>query len=173
VVDADQIARQVTAAQSPVLKKIVAHFGSQILGSDGQLDRHQLGRMIFTDSNARKWLEKLLHPLIQQQAKKQLNQATSTYAIYAAPLLVETQAYRQVQRILVVDAPEQQQLSRARQRGHYNDAKIKAIINAQHSRQQRLAHADDILLNNADIPSLRQKVIKLHGLYLDLAQRAK
>jgi dephospho-CoA kinase len=128
LVDADLVARDVVLPGSPALESIRTHFGTDILLSDGSLNRKKLREMIFTDPAEKKWLEQLLHPLINQQIRVQLALSTSIYAMLSSPLLLETQQYLLVDRILVVDTSEILQIERAAKRDASQEEQIKAIM---------------------------------------------
>ena len=167
-VDADHAARWVVEPGRPALAQIAAHFGTGILQADGQLDRAALRSQIFQHPEQRRWLEALLHPLIRQEIISNLAKAESSYAILVSPLLVESGQYLLTQRVLVVDAPEQLQLQRTMQRDHASAEQVQAILKAQASREERLRHADDVLLNDRDINWLQAEVERLHRFYLTL-----
>lgn len=167
-VDADHAARWVVEPDRPALAQIVAHFGAGILQADGQLDRAAMRAQIFQHPEQRRWLEALLHPLIRQEILSNLAKAESTYAILVSPLLVESGQHLLTQRVLVVDTPEQLQLQRTMQRDHASAEQVQAILKAQASREERLRHADDVLLNDRDINWLQAEVERLHRFYLTL-----
>ena len=167
-VDADHAARWVVEQGRPALASIVERFGETVLAQDGSLDRAALRGLVFRDAAQRKWLEELLHPLIRQEIAEHLARATSPYAIMVSPLLVESGQYRQVDRVLVVDVPEALQVERASRRDQSSEAQIRAILEAQASREERLRHADDVLINDRDRAWLRQEVERLHNFYLTL-----
>jgi dephospho-CoA kinase len=167
-VDADHAARWVVEPDRPALAQIAAHFGTQVLQTDGQLDRAALRSRIFQAPEERRWLEALLHPLIRQEIISNLAKAESHYAILVSPLLIEAGQHLLTQRVLVVDAPEQLQLERTMQRDQVNEAQVQAILKAQASREERLRHADDVLLNDRDINWLQAEVERLHRFYLTL-----
>ncbi|WP_339511503.1 dephospho-CoA kinase [Pseudomonas sp. RL_15y_Pfl2_60] len=168
LVDADQAARWVVEPGRPALKQITEHFGEAILQADGQLDRTALRKLIFQDAEQRRWLEALLHPLINQEIIQYLAQATSPYAILVTPLLVETGQHALTQRVLVIDAPETLQIERTLMRDNTSLEQVQAILNAQATRQQRLQIADDVLVNDRDLIWLRSEVERLHTFYLTL-----
>jgi dephospho-CoA kinase len=168
LVDADQAARWVVEPGTPALAKIVEHFGEGVLQPDGQLDRAALRSLIFQNPEQRRWLETLLHPLIGQEITRYLTRAESPYAILVSPLLVESGQHRLTQRVLVIDAPEQLQVQRAMQRDQTSAEQVQAILKAQTSREQRLQHADDVLLNDRDLAWLKSEVERLHNFYLTL-----
>jgi dephospho-CoA kinase len=167
-VDADHAARWVVEPDQPALAQIVVHFGAGILQADGQLDRGALRTQIFQNPEERRWLEALLHPLIRQEIISNLAKAQSPYAILVSPLLVESGQHLLTQRVLVIDTPEQLQLERTMQRDQVNEAQVQAILKAQASREERLRHADDVLLNDRDINWLQAEVERLHRFYLTL-----
>lgn len=167
-VDADHAARWVVEPGRPALALIAQRFGEGVLAADGSLDRAVLRRLIFDDPEQRKWLEQLLHPLIRQEVAEHLARAQSPYAIMVSPLLVESGQYRQVDRVLVVDVPEALQLQRAARRDQASEEQIRAILKAQASREERLRHADDVLVNDRDMGWLKTEVERLHTFYLTL-----
>ncbi len=114
-------------------------------------------------------MEALLHPLIFEELWAQLQSAPIPYAILESPLLIEAGQHAICQRTLVVDAPEALQLARAMSRDNNSAEQVKAIMATQATREQRLAKADDVILNDKDIHSLTQAVDQLHQSYLDLA----
>ncbi len=169
VVDADVCARTVVEKGKPALKQIVEHFGAEVLDQNGNLDRAHLRQHVFSDEAARKWLEALLHPLIFEEMWAQLQNANSPYAILVSPLLVESGQTAICQRVLVVDVPEDIQLARTMSRDANSAEQVKAIMATQASREQRLAKADDVIINDADLAALHGKVKQLHQNYLQLA----
>lgn len=168
MVDADHAARWVVEPGRPALAKIVDRFGDAVLLPDGQLNRAALRERIFTSEEERRWLEQLLHPLIGQEIAANLARAESPYAILVSPLLVESGQHRMTQRVLVVDTPEHLQLERTMRRDKVSEEQVRAILKAQAMREDRLKHADDVLLNDGDLAHLRQQVERLHQFYLGL-----
>ena len=169
VVDADLASRAVVEPGRPALKAIEEHFGAGVISADGSLNRPALRKLVFENADERRWLEALTHPLINQYIAEQLGSATSPYVILAHPLLVETGQTRVCQRILVVDVPEELQLERTMARDDNPEAQVRAIMAAQATREQRLAAADDVIVNDQDLSHLDREVERLHGLYLQLA----
>ena len=168
LVDADDAARWVVEPGRPALQRIVEHFGEQVLQADGSLDRRALRQHVFADEAQRRWLESLLHPLIREEIASHLARARSPYAILVSPLLVESGQHRTTQRVLVIDVPEALQLARTMQRDQAQEQQVRAILAAQASREERLRHADDVLLNDRDPAWLRSEVERLHQFYLTL-----
>jgi dephospho-CoA kinase len=170
VIDTDVIARELTAPGGTALDAIRAVFGATVMQADGTLDRAALRRRVFADSAARRRLEAILHPLIRQRVGQRLATLTAPYALVVIPLLVETGGYRDVlDRVLVVDCPEDVQVARVMARSGLTHDEIKAILAAQAGRAERLAVADDIIVNTAGLEALRGEVAALHQRYLALA----
>ncbi|VVM47331.1 Dephospho-CoA kinase [Pseudomonas fluorescens] len=168
VVDADHAARWVVEPGRPALAKIAEHFGPGVLQGNGQLDRAALRKLIFEVPEKRLWLEALLHPLIAEEIVDHLGKAQSPYAILVSPLLIESGQYSMTQRVLVIDAPEQLQIDRTLQRDQTSEQQVQAILKAQSSRQDRVSHADDVVVNDRDLAWLHSEVERLHHFYLTL-----
>ncbi|MET6676504.1 dephospho-CoA kinase [Citrobacter amalonaticus] len=171
IIDADIIARQVVEPGKPALDAIAAHFGPELIAADGTLHRRLLRERIFADPQEKTWLSALLHPLIQQETRRQLQQATSAYVLWVVPLLVENGLYRQANRVLVVDVTPETQLSRTMQRDDVTRAHVEQILAAQATREARLAVADDVIDNNGAPDSIMSDVARLHARYLQLASQ--
>ena len=168
VVDADHAARWVVEPGRPALSKIAEHFGNDVLQADGQLNRSALRSLIFADPEQRRWLEALLHPLIREEIASSLEQAQSPYAILVSPLLIESGQHTTTQRVLVIDAPQALQIERTWLRDNTSEQQVQAILKAQASREERLRHADDVLVNDKDLAALKTEVERLHHFYLTL-----
>lgn len=166
IVDADIVAREVVLPGSAALEAITLHFGTSII-ENGQLNRNKLREIVFSNQNEKKWLESLLHPIINTEIRNQLAEADSPYAILASPLLLETRQFELVNRVLVIDASEQLQIERASQRDKSSTSQIKAIMQTQLSRQERCARANDIIHNHGNLSELEPQVEKLHQFYLN------
>lgn len=169
IIDTDQLARDVAQPGSPALKKIVEKWGSSILLSGDSLNRSALRQIVFKNESDRRWLENLLHPLIRLEMKKQAEQAASPYCIVIIPLLFETGRDAFLDRVLVVDAPEEKQISRTQIRDKATQEEVKAILDSQVSRETRLNLADDVIENKGSIADLEDQVDKLHQSYLKMA----
>ncbi|KAA0694934.1 dephospho-CoA kinase [Halopseudomonas laoshanensis] len=172
VVDADIKSRVVVEPGRPALQHIVDRFGSDILLENGSLNRAALRERVFQDVDQRLWLEALLHPLIREEIANDLASATSPYALLVSPLLVESGQHAMTERIIVVDVPEATQILRTSQRDGVPDAQIKAIMQAQAKREDRLRHAHDIILNDQDLATLHAQVDALHERYLAMTTGA-
>jgi dephospho-CoA kinase len=169
IVDADLVSRLVVEPGQPALAQIAAHFGNDVLQADGTLDRAALRVKVFNNTDERRWLEQLLHPLIAQEILQQLAQATSPYAILVSPLLFETGQKAFVRRSLLIDVPEEIQLARTAARDGVPESQVKSIMEAQMSRQEKQSRADDIVVNNGTLHELHARLSPLHARYLLLA----
>ncbi|NOX08959.1 MAG: dephospho-CoA kinase [Gammaproteobacteria bacterium] len=170
IIDADEIAHQLTQAGQTTLTRISQCFGKEYIHSNGTLDRSRLRTLIFADNNKRQQLEAILHPLIHQGMSEQLARLHDPYCILVIPLLFETGFTDLIDRILVIDTPEQNQRQRASQRDKTSTASIQAIIDSQTTRQERISKADDIIYNDANLEHLYQQVEILDNKYRDLAR---
>lgn len=174
LIDTDVIAHQLTAIGGAALPAILAAFGDGALQADGALDRAAIRRRIFSDAAERKRLEAILHPLILQTVHHQLQVlAPVPYVLIVIPLLIETGNFRNgVDRVLVVDCTESQQISRIMARNGLSLSEIEAIMAVQASRATRLAVADDVLTNTADLAFLHEQITPLHHKYTELSRKA-
>jgi len=166
IIDTDQLAREVVMPDSEGLKELVAHFGEAIFDSHKQLDRAKLRDIVFKNPAERLWLEQCLHPRIRKKLLERVEASTAPYCVAVIPLLVETKPNKRIDRVLVIDSPEEQQIIRAQQRDQLSREQVLTIMKTQVSRQKRLAAADDIIYNDRDLDFLRQQVVKLHEAYI-------
>lgn len=172
VADADLLAREVVQPGAPALAAVVEHFGPGVLQADGQLDRAALRVRVFGNDAERRALEAILHPAIRVRLEEICRAAASPYAIAMIPLLAEGGGranYPWLHRILVVDTPPAVQKARLMQRDGIDAALAERMMAAQASRADRLALADDIVVNDGDIAHLRNAADTLHRRYIALA----
>ena len=170
VVDADVASRVVVEPGQPALAAIAEHFGDDVIHEDGSLNRAELRRRVFAEQAERHWLERLTHPLINEHIREELEKAESPYAVLVSPLLAETDQSRFCHRILVVDVPEEVQVRRTMARDANDEAQVRKIIEAQASREQRLALADDVIVNDGSLEALDEEVARLHEVYSEMAR---
>ncbi|HHW7506811.1 TPA: dephospho-CoA kinase [Mannheimia haemolytica] len=174
VIDADVVARQVVEPGTPLLAKIVEHFGEEILTAEKALERTKLRQIVFNNEQEKTWLNNLLHPAIREEMVKKLQESTACYVIWVVPLLIENKLTEYCDRILVIDVSPEIQLERATKRDNSKIETIKNIMAAQVSREERLSYADDVIENNLPLEDglalLEQQVKTLHRNYLDLAK---
>ena len=170
VVDTDAIAHELTQAGGAALPAIEKTFGKDFI-RDGKMDRQRMRERVFSDPAAKKMLEGLLHPLIREESKRRIAAAGGPYVVHVVPLLIESPDYRRrVDRVLVVDAPEQAQLARVRARSGLAEDEVRAIVRTQAAREARLAAADDVIDNAGPLDALRNQVAALHQKYLQFAK---
>ncbi len=168
IIDTDLIAHRLTQADGAAMAAIRASFGDDHITTDGALDRAKMRGLIFSDAAARQRLELILHPLILEQARTQLQQLhAKPYIIIVVPLLPESPAFQQlVQRVLVVDCTEHTQAARVIARSRMSEAEVRSVIAQQTPRAERLKLADDVIRNDAGMDSLAARVTELHQSYL-------
>lgn len=172
VADADVAARTAVAPGSAGLAAVVKAFGSEVLAPDGSLDRAAMRQRVFGDDAARRRLESIIHPLVRAQLHRECEEAAGAYALAAIPLLAEgggRVAYPWLNRILVVDVSSEVQRSRLMQRDGIDAALAERMIVAQASRAQRLAIADDVIVNDGGLEELDVHVRQLDRRYRALA----
>ncbi|WP_018078123.1 dephospho-CoA kinase [Thiobacillus denitrificans] len=170
VIDTDVIARDLTAPGGAALEAIRAVFGETVMRADGTLDRAALRRRVFADTGERRRLEAILHPRIRRAVEQARAALTASYVLIVIPLLVETDGYRDLlNRVLVVDCPEELQIARVMARSGLARDEVVAMLAAQAGRVQRLAAADDVIVNTASPEALRSPVAALHRRYQTLA----
>lgn len=166
LVDTDAIAHELTRPRQPALDEIAAVLGTRFLTADGSLNRTKLRDHVFADPAARKALEAILHPMITREVQDRLRGATAPYMLLLVPLLVETGGYRDlVQRVLVIDCDEQLQVQRAMQRSGLTEREVRAVMQAQATRGERLAAADDLIRNDGTLEELEKQVDALDARY--------
>ena len=172
VIDADVAAREVVASGSAGLAEVVAVFGADVLDPAGALDRAAMRRRVFDDPDARARLEAIVHPRVRAMLEAASTAAAGAYAIAAIPLLAEgggREHYPWLDRILVVDVSPGVQLARLLQRDGIDAALAQRMVAAQASREQRLAIADDVIVNDGSLEALATHVEALDRRYRTLA----
>jgi len=169
VLDTDVIAREVVEPGRPALGSLVRALGAGILAADGRLDRAELRRRLFEDAALRREVESILHPAIIAELERRALAAGGPYQLFVIPLLVENRFMSIVDRILVVDCPEDQQLRRLMARDGETREAAERMLAAQATREQRLAAADDVIDNGGDAADLPAQVAALDARYRQLA----
>ena len=169
VIDTDLLARELVEPGQPALAAITAEFGPECLDDRGQLRRAHLRERVFADPDGRRRLEAILHPRIRALARERIAALAAPYCLVVIPLLAETGMTDLVDRVLVVDVPEAEQIRRVMDRDQIDEARARQILAAQAPRARRLALADEILDNNGDLDHLERQVADLHQRYSTLA----
>ncbi len=173
VLDADQVSRVVVEPGQPALMEIAAHFGRDVLTVDGQLDRRRLREIVFSDASARRRLEQITHPPIRAYIRQWMDSQTGPYCILENAILFESGMDALVDRVLVVDVPEDLQRQRLTGRDGIDAAFVERMLAAQSPRDLRVGRADDVLLNTGTPEQTRAEVLRLHDAYLARAAAAK
>ncbi|MCW8330496.1 dephospho-CoA kinase [Photobacterium sp. SDRW27] len=169
IIDADIVAREVVEPGTPGLNAIIDKLGSDILLTDGSLNRSKLRQAIFNDNSLKDWLNALLHPMIREKMQADIQKAKSPYCLLVIPLMVENNLQTMTDRLLVIDVDEEVQIARTQQRDKVNAEHVKKILAAQASREERLAAADDVITNNGDSAALQSEVATLHQQYVAMS----
>lgn len=169
VVDTDIIAHELTEKGGAAMPGIEKLLGSEAVSADGSMNRRKVRERVFADPAAKRKLEALLHPMIREESARRIAAAAGPYVVHVVPLLIESPDYRRrVDRVLVVDCPEEVQVERVRARG-LSDDEVRAIMRTQATRAERLADADDVIDSRGPRESLREQVAALHQKYLQFA----
>ena len=175
IIDADAIAHELTVPAGAAMAAIRAAFGPDIITPQGALDRSAMRQLVFSDATARARLEAILHPMIREESENRSRKALkdgAPYLMLVIPLLLESGDPRsRVNRILVVDCPEETQIDRVISRSRLAEPEIRRIMTTQATREQRLNIADDIINNAGDLDALKLQVAALHRDYLELSAK--
>ena len=166
VVDTDQIAHQLTAPHGAAIAAIRQQFGDEMITESGALDRKRMRDLVFNDASQRIRLQNILHPMIRDFTFREVEQAQGCYVVVVVPLLIESGSWASyVDRVCVVDCDEDTQIARVMQRSGLTPAQIRRIMDTQATRQQRLAVADDVIVNDAQtsLEQLKEQAQQLHN----------
>jgi dephospho-CoA kinase len=174
LIDTDRIAHALTAPGGAAMEAIRNTFGDQFVDASGAMDRARMRQKVFSDPAAKQQLEAILHPLIRLETERAAQLAGGAYPVFVVPLLVESGKWAErVSRVLVVDCPEELQVQRVMQRNGLTREQVLAIMANQATRSQRLAVADDVIVNDRAVSQLLPEIDRLHALYCQLAQAAQ
>lgn len=172
IVDTDLIAHQLTAPKGLAIPPIQKEFGPNFIDSNGALDRSKMRALVFANPAARKSLEAITHPLIREETvrqTRQLLQENAPYIVFVVPLLIESGDWRSVlDYLVVVDCPEETQIERVMHRSKLSRNEVERILQAQSSRQDRIANADVVIENQGDLNHLETEVLALHQKILQI-----
>lgn len=172
VFDADVIVHDLIQPGNDTYAEVVKEFGPEIVQSDGTIDKAKLRTIIFSSQKHRRQLESIIHPKVRKRLKKNIAQTDTAYCIVCIPLLVETHQQDLVQRILVIDTPKEIQIERLKKRDTISSEQANNILAAQASRDERLAAANDVIMNNAGIENFYAQLNNMHENYLALAKNS-
>lgn len=169
VIDTDEIARALVQPGRPVLDEIKSEFGKEFFQKDGSLNRKRMRTAIINDLCSKRKLETILHPAISKVVNEDIKAINAPYCLLVVPLFVESKNYLWADRVLTIDVNEKMQIDRLMARDHVTLSAAKLTLNAQASRRERLAVADDVIQNEGSFDELEKQVELLHKMYLTLA----
>lgn len=174
VIDTDLISHAITAPNGLAIPVIREIFGADLIDPSGRLDRDKMRKLVFTDAEARRKLEAILHPLIANVTMASIAQHTDApYVVLVVPLLAESpQWLNRCDRVLVIDCELETQISRVMARSNLTREQVLAIIATQASREERKAIANEVIVNESSLEALTQQVRKLHDFYLTMAKQS-
>jgi len=161
VVDADQLARQLTQPGTPALQEIQQAFGREMVQSDGQLDRSRLAKFIFNNAAERTKLEGILHPKIQElraKEKHQIEQAGHELAFYDVPLLFEKNMEPEFDAVVLVYASVDEQIKRLAERDHLSTQEIDIRLQSQMPIDDKRKLANYVIINQGSLAELKLNV---------------
>ena len=162
VIDADVVTRQLVEPGTPALAEIVEAFGAGVLDEQGRIDRARMRERIFGNDRDRKKLESILHPRVRDAMRAFAASSDAPYVLFVIPLLVETNQAREMDRVIVVDAPRALQEARTAARDGSPPETIAAMLDSQATRAERLGVADAVIENATDLATLRERVDAVH-----------
>ncbi len=169
VLDADEIARELTGPGRPELGEITAAFGAGVLDGGGELDRARLRALVFSDDEARRRLNAILHPRIRRETEKRLFalDPDNAYCVITAPLLIEAGMTDLADVVAVIDCDEDTRVQRIMRRDDCDAAQAKRIMAAQAGTEERLQAADIVIDNRGEKERLRRRIMRLHRKLLE------
>ena len=170
IIDTDVISRNLLKPGEQVYHQVCAHFGSDILQANNEIDRAALRKIVFSNPQQKSWLETMLHPLIFQRSHDAIiENSRAKYVLVVVPLLFETNFQSLVDRILVVDCPPDQQIRRLVKRDNIDETLARSMLKQQFGNTERLQRAHDVIQNHEDDVDLASQVAMLHRSYTILA----
>ncbi|MBU3587157.1 dephospho-CoA kinase [Polynucleobacter sp. 31A-FELB] len=166
IIDTDLISHQITAPGGKAIPLIAKAFGADFIDAQGALIRPKMRTVVFENPGARKVLEQITHPLIQEETSKQaieLAKSGAPYLVFVVPLLIESGSWAKlIDYLVVVDCPEETQIQRVMQRNNMTRSDVENVLKAQTSRNARLAAANAVIENQGGLDELKSEVLKLH-----------
>jgi dephospho-CoA kinase len=169
VVDADELTRLVTSPGGAAYDRLVERFGRAVLDADGRIDRPRLGRVVFADAEARRDLERIVHPEVRAEADRRIAACAERHgasiAVLDAALLVETGAHHDFDRLIVTRCSRETQLRRLTERDRMSTEEARARIDAQAPLEEKLAVADYVIDTDGPLDDTRART---ESVYADL-----
>lgn len=172
IIDTDVIARQIVEPNSPTLSELVDTFGEEILLEDGSLNRDQLRKLAFSNSENKQKLDAITHPAILDEAIRQLEQVDYSYVIVVIPLLNKESAFFPfLDHVLAINTDKETRILRVMKRNSLPREAVEKIVATQLTDQQRQQFADDQIDNNGSKQATKEQASQLHQKYLELAKK--
>ena len=170
IIDADKISHAITKKDGLAFQEILDHFGTKILGLDGELDRQKLRSLIFNDAAEKRTLEKIIHPKVLNEINQNISDSTASYLIIAVPLMIETGMNKLMDRVLLIDCSIETQVRRLIERDKCTKQQAQSIIENQASLESKRAICDDVIVNEegTSLDHLKTEVIRLNSFYSNL-----
>jgi len=169
IIDTDIIARELIFPSSKTLNEIVSVFGENVLQDDGNLNRKLMRQIIFSEKDKKITLEKIMHPKIHNKVKLKIQSASGYYQIIVVPLLLQSPILDFIHRVLIIDCDEKIQINRLIKRDNISEELAKKMIENQSKREERLAIADDVILNEGRLEEIKHEVKKLNDFYIKIS----
>ena len=168
IIDTDIIARELIFPGSETLNEIISVFGENVIQDDGNLNRKLMRQIIFSEKDKKITLEKIMHPKIQNEVKLKIQSASGQYQIIVVPLLLQSPILDFIHRVLIIDCNEKIQINRLMNRDNISEELAKKMIENQSKREERLAIADDVILNEGHLKEIKHEVKKLNDFYIKI-----
>ena len=168
IIDTDIIARELIFPGSKTLNEIISVFGENVIQDDGNLNRKLMRQIIFSEKDKKIILEKIMHPKIQNEVKLKIQSASGQYQIIVVPLLLQSPILDFIHRVLIIDCDEKIQINRLIKRDNISEELAKKMIENQSKREERLAIADDVILNEGHLKEIKHEVKKLNDFYIKI-----
>ena len=167
VIDADQIARELTRPHAPLWREIIDYFGTEIQRADLTIDRLRLGEKVFADEAERAVLNKMIHPEIKREIDRRLEEIGKEHpdavVLVDAALLIETGIFREMDKIIVVSASKRNQIQRLMERNSLSREGAKDRIRAQMPLEEKRKYADYVINTDVSLKEVRKQVRRVHG----------
>ena len=162
LIDADKVARDIVGKGNPALKKIIKHFGNEVINKNGTLDREKLGRKVFNDEKARQILNDITHPEIFKEINKLIEKYRSEgqkIVIIEAALIIEREKLKKIiDKLIVVSTSKDIQIKRLKDRDGFSKEQALSRINSQIPIEEKIKHADYVIHNDSDISNIKNQV---------------
>ncbi|MEC7786512.1 MAG: dephospho-CoA kinase [Nitrospinota bacterium] len=166
IIDADLICRKLVEPGQPALQEITDYFGKLIIDKSGNLNRNKLGQLVFCDSKKREKIENILHPKVFKVEKLNYKAICKinpkALVIVDAALLIESANYKEMDKVILINADEKIRIQRILSRGKWNQEEIVARLKSQMPNEEKIKYADFVLENSKDKTYLKEQVKNLY-----------